>query len=109
MNDGRQPNLFRVVSDVWAKPIYCTSEVAIRALDNLGGCHARLERLKNAGESGMIHLPAKFLKSGGPPLPPTSCGLGLVYAKYRFGGTHSSEWEEKLLEETHYHGRDGLC
>ena len=47
LNNSRQPNLFRIISNIWPKAVNCSPKMTIRAMDNLWGGHSWSKWLKN--------------------------------------------------------------
>ena len=55
-----QASLFRIVANVWAKPIDSSAKVVVWATDNLGGCHPRFEGLEHFRKGRMQELAPKL-------------------------------------------------
>ena len=60
LNHPCQCCLFRIVANIWTKPVDSLAEVVICTMNNLGSCHAWLERLKHLGKWWMQQLMLKF-------------------------------------------------
>jgi hypothetical protein len=61
LHDCSQPHLLRIIGDVWSKPIYRSTKVAIGTSNNIWDSHPWPKRSENLGQASMIHLPAKDL------------------------------------------------
>ena len=55
-----QSRLFRIVTDVRAKPVDGSAKVVVSATNNFRGCHAWFERLQHLCERRMQELAPKF-------------------------------------------------
>ena len=60
--DTREPDLFRIVGNVWPKPKDCVTKVPIGALHELPLHHIGLEWRKDQCETVMVKLATKYLE-----------------------------------------------
>ena len=62
--NSREPNLFRIVSNIWSKTKNCVAKVPIRALHAYWLCHVWFEWCENQLETAMVKLATEDLELG---------------------------------------------
>ena len=64
LNNSRQPNLFRIISNIRSQTVNHPPEMTIGAANNLWHSHSWSKRRKYSGKAHVVNLPAKCLNSG---------------------------------------------